>query len=94
MRAERARFTNSPSTAPIRISEFPIADLLALSLFDGEAAAAVEPSPSRRLRPLWRWHRKDPGWVEGEQRQVRRRAAADPLSAPVAMERAGEADRL
>lgn len=93
MSAASARFTHSPSTAPIRTREFVIADRRALSLFDGEAAAGDPPPP---LRPLWRWQRKDPGWVEGEQRQVRRagaEAGADRFSEE-ARERPGEADRL
>ncbi|KAG6494405.1 hypothetical protein ZIOFF_049430 [Zingiber officinale] len=81
----RARFTHSPSTAPIRTSEFAIADRIALSLFDGEAAA-------EEASPFWRWQRKDPGWVEGEQRQVRQ-AGADRSAAAAARKRSGDADR-
>lgn len=68
MRAESARFTQSPSTAPIRTSEFFMAERRALRLFNGEEKAVAAWS----WLPLWRPQRKDPGCVVGEQRQVRR----------------------
>lgn len=65
--------TNSPSTVPIRTSEFVIADRLALSRFEGDEIAAV----GRLYMPLWRLQRKEPGWVVGEHMQVLRRLGAD-----------------
>uniref|UniRef100_A0A5K1CMN9 Uncharacterized protein n=1 Tax=Nymphaea colorata TaxID=210225 RepID=A0A5K1CMN9_9MAGN len=49
IRVMRALLTHSPSTVPIRTSEFVMDDLLASSRFDGEPVF------------LWRLHRKDPG---------------------------------
>uniref|UniRef100_A0A5K1C065 Uncharacterized protein n=1 Tax=Nymphaea colorata TaxID=210225 RepID=A0A5K1C065_9MAGN len=58
MRAARALLTHSPSTVPIRTSEFVIDDLLASSRFDGGPVF------------LCRLQRKDPGCVVGEHMHV------------------------
>ncbi|KAI0502213.1 hypothetical protein KFK09_017160 [Dendrobium nobile] len=55
------RFTHSPFPGPIRKMEFVMADFRGLINKEGEA--------------LWRLHRKEPGWVVGEQRQVFRRSS-------------------
>ncbi|CAL9115535.1 unnamed protein product [Musa acuminata var. zebrina] len=91
MRAARARFTHSPSTAPIRTREFVIAERRALRRLDGEETAAWW-----MWRPLWSLQRKEPGWVVGAQRQVRRTRPAvvegERLSA-AARDRPGEVER-
>ncbi|KAG1363987.1 hypothetical protein COCNU_11G008140 [Cocos nucifera] len=73
MRAASALLTHSPSTVPIRTSEFVIADRRAFSRFDGEDTDwrwRRPPPPPWAAKPLWRLQRKEPGWVVGEHMQV------------------------
>ncbi|XXG52043.1 hypothetical protein AAC387_Pa03g0463 [Persea americana] len=67
IRAAKALFTRSPSTVPIRTSEFVIADLRALRRLDGEDKLLWLPTE----KPLWRLQRNEPGCVVGEHMQVR-----------------------
>lgn len=62
IKAASALFTNSPSTAPIRTSEFVIADLL---IFNGWLEWYDWPS-LRLVVFLWRLQRNEPGCVVGE----------------------------
>ena len=64
IRAVRALLTQSPSTPPIRTSEFVIADLSMLSRLEGYGAAWWLPLPWEEF--LWRLHRNDPGCDVGE----------------------------
>lgn len=69
MRAARDRRTHSPSTAPIRTSEFVIADGRAFSRIDSDEdddATAVARPPI----PLWSLQRNEPGWVVGEHMHI------------------------
>lgn len=61
--AVKALFTHSPSTPPIRTSEFFIADLRMLRRVEGYESALL-----LLLFPLflWRLHRNEPGWFVGE----------------------------
>lgn len=71
MRAASALLTHSPSTVPIRTSEFVIADRRAFSRFDGEDTEWWWRWPQPwAAKPLWRLQRKEPGWVVGEHMQV------------------------
>lgn len=64
MRAANALFTKSPSTVPIRTSEFVIADLRAFNRLEGYETEWW------LLKFLWRLQRKEPGWFVGEHRHV------------------------
>lgn len=72
IKAAKARFTKSPSTVPIRTSEFFIADLWMVKFFnehaiecDGDCCCG-----GALLKFLCKLHRKDPGCVVGEHKQV------------------------
>lgn len=86
MRAARARFTRSPSTVPMRTSEFVMAERRALRRFEGEDAAAWGEEERwwglPLWKPLWRLHRNDPGCVVGEHMHVLRPGAAPPEDPP------------
>jgi hypothetical protein len=67
IKADKARFTRSPSTPPILTSEFVIADLRAFSLF---CEYGAEEDEECEPNPLCKLHRNEPGWFVGEHIQV------------------------
>lgn len=88
-----ARFTNSPSTPPIRTIEFAMADLHIFNLVEGNDDD-VWLWPPLLETFLWRLHRNDPGCVVGEHIQVLLTLETGRFFLETITDRLGELERL